>query len=695
MAPEKMQPQDPLEEIDLGKEGDKRPTFISANIDPELRSQVILLLKEFKDCFAWDYNEMPGLSRELVELKLPIQAGKKPVKQTPLRFAPAIMSKIKEEVERHLKIKFIRTARYVEWLANIVPVVKKNGKLRVCIDFRDLNATTPNDEYAMSIAEMLIDSAAAGDFLGFVVHKKGIEVNQSKTKAIMDIKPASTKKELQSLIGKVNFLRRFISNLSGKTKAFSPLLRLKNEDFIWKSQHQEAFDRIKEYLTKPPVLAPLVRSRPMRLYIAASESTIGSMLVQENDNGVERLLYYLSRMLNDPETRYSDIEKRCLCLYFSCMKLKQYIKPVDVYVSLHSDIIKHMLSKPIFHSRIGKWALALTEYSLTYAPLKAMKGQVVADFLVDHSMVEVPQNNVDLAPWKLYFDGSSHKNGTGIGGIIISLDGIPAEFKYSIAGTCTNNEAEYEALITGLELLLELGARNVEIMGESELVVKQVSKDYKCVKENLIMQENQEANDLAQEASEYKRGGDEEPVQVREKIRATVLSPSDLSVIKLGVVDAENFEIFTVDNGQENDWRKPLVAYLRNPTRSTDRKIKYKALSFVLLENEIFKKTSEGVLLKCLGDSKAYLAVSNVHSGACGAHQAGHKMKWTLMRSEVYWPSMLKDCIEFAKGCQECQMHGGIQHVPASELHAIVKSWPFRGWALDVIGEIKSASSKQ
>jgi hypothetical protein len=346
-----------------------------------------------------------------------------------------------------------------------VPVIKKNGSLRVCIDFRDLNAATPKDEYAMPVAEMLVDSAAgfeylsmldgyagynqifiveedvpktafrcpgalgtyewvvmpfglknagatyqrvmnsmfhdfiedfmqvyiddiviksngrhthvehlrkaflrmrkyglkmnplkcafcvqAGDFLGFVVHKKGIEVNQSKTKAIMDVKPPSTKKELQSFLGKINFLRRFISNLSGKTKAFSPLLQLKNEDFKWQDEHQEAFDKIKEYLTKPPVLAPPVRNRPMRLYIAASESTIGSMLVQEDEKCVERPVYYLSRMLNDPETRYSDIEKLCLCLYFSCMKLKQYIKLVDVYVSSHFDIIKHMLSKPILHS---------------------------------------------------------------------------------------------------------------------------------------------------------------------------------------------------------------------------------------------------------------------------------------------------------------------------------------------------------
>lgn len=69
----------------------------------------------------------------------------------------------------------------------------------------------------------------AGDFLGFVVHKKGFEINQNKMKAIRDKNPPLTKKELQSLWGKINFLRRFISNLNGKVRAFSPLLRLKKE----------------------------------------------------------------------------------------------------------------------------------------------------------------------------------------------------------------------------------------------------------------------------------------------------------------------------------------------------------------------------------------------------------------------------------------------------------------------------------
>jgi len=126
----------------------------------------------------------------------------------------------------------------------------------------------------------------AGDFLHFVVHKKGIEINQNKTKAILETKPPSTKKELQSLLGKINFLKRFISNLSGRIEVFSPVLRLKKED-VFKSEpeHQKAFDDIKAYLMNPPILLPPLRDKVMKLYIAASDNTIGSILTQEDDNG--------------------------------------------------------------------------------------------------------------------------------------------------------------------------------------------------------------------------------------------------------------------------------------------------------------------------------------------------------------------------------------------------------------------------
>src|ERR1044072_3507386 len=116
---------------------------------------MVELLKEFKDFFSWDYDEMLGLSQDLVELKPPIRPDKRPVKQTPRNFSHGVVLKIKEEIERLLMNKFNRTARYVDWLANVVHVIKKNRTLRVCINFRDLNAATPKDEYSMPVADML------------------------------------------------------------------------------------------------------------------------------------------------------------------------------------------------------------------------------------------------------------------------------------------------------------------------------------------------------------------------------------------------------------------------------------------------------------------------------------------------------------------------------------------------------------
>lgn len=143
-----------------------------------------------------------------------------------------------------------------------------------------------------------------------------------------------------------------------------------------------------------------------------------------------------------------------MCLYFSCTKLKHYIKLVYVYS--HFDVIKHILSKPILHSRIGKWALALIEYPLTYYPLKAIQEQIIANFIVDHSVVEAIEGYIGIRPWKLYFDGSRHKDGTGVKVFIILLEDMPTNFMFRIKGFCSNNETEYEALITGLPILLDL-----------------------------------------------------------------------------------------------------------------------------------------------------------------------------------------------------------------------------------------------
>ncbi|KAM1473746.1 hypothetical protein ACFX2I_029844 [Malus domestica] len=538
---------------------------------------------------------MPGLDRTLVEHELRIKPGCRPFRQPPRRFSTEVQLGIKDELVRLLKAGFIRTARYVEWLANIVPVLKKNGALRICIDFRNLNLAAPKYEYTMPISDLLIDAVAnhailsfmdghagynqifiaeadvhktafrcpgalgtyewvvmpfglknagaiyqramntifhdligtivevyiddvvikskqqrtylddlrqaflrmrqhnlkmnpakcafgvsAGNFLGFLVHHRGIEVDKNKARAIINAPPPTMKKQLQSLLGKINFLRRFIANSAGKMKAFSTLLKLKDSDtFAWTDEHQAAFTQIKVSLTTPHVLVPPWRGKPLKLYISAAEESIGCLLAQDNDAGREQAVFYLSRNLNQPKTNYFVVEKLCLTVFFAASKLRHYMLPSVTQVIAQTDVIRYMLTRPIVKGRIGKWTMALSEFSLQYVPQKAVKGQALADFLAQHpssygfgdtdveiGMVETRDNY-----WTMYFDGSSTSSSAGVGVVIQSPNHNRWYFSLKLDFDCTNNQAEYEALIIGLGLLHDLRATRALVLGDSEHVI--------------------------------------------------------------------------------------------------------------------------------------------------------------------------------------------------------------------------------
>ena len=127
------------------------------------------LLHEFKDCFAWHYTEIPGLDPTLVEHMMPIKEGFKHVKQAPRRMSKEIEEKVMEEIERLVKAGFIRPAKYVEWLANIVPVLKTITKaVRCCVDYRNINGVMPKDEYPMPMMDLSVDAVAKHKVLSFM-----------------------------------------------------------------------------------------------------------------------------------------------------------------------------------------------------------------------------------------------------------------------------------------------------------------------------------------------------------------------------------------------------------------------------------------------------------------------------------------------------------------------------------------------
>jgi hypothetical protein len=159
---------DELEEIDIGPGDKPQPIFISKKLDPSLREPMIALLKEYSDYFAWDFTEMPGLDRSIVEHWLPLKKGFQPFQQRVRQMRTKVLEEVKKETEKKLEAVFIRPCRYAEWISSIVLVQKKDGRWRVCVDFRDLNRATSNDEYPLPVAETLINAAAGNKILSFM-----------------------------------------------------------------------------------------------------------------------------------------------------------------------------------------------------------------------------------------------------------------------------------------------------------------------------------------------------------------------------------------------------------------------------------------------------------------------------------------------------------------------------------------------
>jgi hypothetical protein len=132
---------------------------------------------------------------------------------------------------------------------------------------------------------------------------------------------------------------------------------------------------------------------------------------------------------------------------------------------------------------MGKWAYVLGEYDLASKPLRSMKGHVVADFIVDHAVVDVDHsvNFVQLKPWEFYFDGSVCGKGQGAGCVIISPSGMCTDLSIRLEFACTNHQVEYKSLLHGLEYLRDLGARDVDVFGDSNLILQQIKGDSQCL----------------------------------------------------------------------------------------------------------------------------------------------------------------------------------------------------------------------
>ncbi|GJZ37581.1 reverse transcriptase domain-containing protein [Tanacetum coccineum] len=547
--------------------------------------------KENLDTFAWQPSDMTRVPRSVAEHRLNIREGYSPVRQKKRGQAPERSKAIQAEnadatyqrlVDKAFDIQVVQNMEvYVDDL-----VIKSHTEEEM---IRDINETFRTPE--------------------------GIKLCPDKTKVVLQLPSPWTIKEVQSLNGKLASLNRFLSKLAEKSLPLFKTLKkcIKKSDFHWTPEAEQAFTQLKQHLSELPLLVAPKPKEELIVYLAASHGAISAVLMTERDT-VQTSVYFVSRALQGPELNYSPMEKLVLSLVFTAKRLWRYFQAHPIVV-ITDQPIKQIMSRPDVAGRLQKWSVMLGEHSITYLPRTSVKGQILADFLVekpDENLPETPATDIPQEPWTLFTDGSSS----------------------------SNNEAEYEALIAGLRIAAQMGVRNVRVSVDSKLVANQVLGAYVAKEQNMIKYLEKVKSLVSGFASfsisQVPRSKNKK-ADALSKIASTSFAHLSKQVLVeiLKEKSIHEEEVATVVEEEGTTWMTPIIEYLKDGTLPGDRKeaskLRIKARQYELLEGILYKRSFLKPWLRCVGPLQADYVIREIHEGSCIAMD--YFTKWIEAKS--------------------------------------------------------------
>ena len=448
----------------------------------------------------------------------------------------------------------------------------------------------------------------------------------------------------------------------------------------------------------PPILVRPIEGELLTLYLAVSDFSTSSVLVRDKDR-VQHPVYYCNRALRGAEERYPRMEKLILALVTVARKLHPYFQAHTIEVPIEYPM-KQVLHKPETSGRLMKWAIKLSEFDIRYKSKTTIKGQVLVDFVLEFTSAEPTENTqapTDLPIWKLSVNGATNAQGSGAGLILTSPEGIDIEYALRFGFQASNNEAEYEAVIAGLNLANSLEIDQLEVCSNSQLVVRQIVDTYEAKSGRMILYLKKVWDLLKKFVL----------VQVRhipraENSRADALaklataSQEDLSkstpveYLVEPSIDLCDMEVAQI--GSEPSWMDTIWDYIIDRRLPDDpkeaAKIRTRSARFTNHKGSLYKRGFFTPILKCIAGKNTEYVLRKVHEGVCRNHIGAQALARKVLRQGYHLPTILRDATDLVRRYKIFQEHAKISRLPSEPLTSITSPWPFQQWGLDILGPL-------
>jgi len=427
------------------------------------------------------------------------------------------------------------------------------------------------------------------------------------------------------------------------------------------------------------------------MYLTVLEDSMGCVLCQQDETGKkEHAIYYLSKKFTDCESQYFVLQKTRCALAWASKHLRHYMINHITWLISQMDPIKYIFEKLALTGRIARWQMLLSEYEIVYRTQKAIKGSILADHLAhqpveDYQPIKFDFPNEEImflkmkdcdeplfgegpdpnSMWGLIFDEAVNVYGSGIGAVLVTPRGTHIPFTTILWFDCTNNFAEYEASIMGIEEAIDFRIKNIDIYGDSALVINQIKgkwethhaglvpyRDYarrlltffnKVEVHHIPHDENQMADALATLSSMIK-----------------VNHHNDVPLISVKFLERPTYVFVAKAIFDDKSWFHDIKVYLQTQeyppgaSRKDKRTLRRLSGNFFLNRDVLYKRNFDAVLLRCVDRREADLLMHEIHEGSFGTHSSGYAMAKKALRAGYYWITMHVDYHHYAKKCHKC-----------------------------------------